>query len=70
MFACAARLAAETENIGSNEALSRVLTVIVNGEITQLFSSRCQVKREEYYTRIYAKTASLFEVTLQKQLPC
>jgi geranylgeranyl pyrophosphate synthase len=42
---------------------AQTLTVIVNGEITQLFSSRCQVDREEYYRRIYAKTASLFETS-------
>jgi len=63
MFACAARLAAETENIEVMKLFSKVLTVIVNGEITQLFSSRCQVKRDDYYKRIYAKTASLFETT-------
>jgi geranylgeranyl pyrophosphate synthase len=63
MFACAARLAAETENIEVMKLFSRVLTVIVNGEITQLFSSRCQIQREDYYNRIYAKTASLFETT-------
>jgi geranylgeranyl pyrophosphate synthase len=63
MFARAAGLAAETENIEVMKQFSRVLSTIVNGEITQLFSSRCQIKREEYYTRIYAKTASLFEVT-------
>jgi geranylgeranyl pyrophosphate synthase len=63
MFACAARLAAETEDVEVMKLFSRVLTVIVNGEITQLFSSRCQVKRDEYFNRIYAKTASLFETT-------
>jgi geranylgeranyl pyrophosphate synthase len=63
MFACAARLAAETENVEVMKLFSRVLSVIVNGEITQLFSSRCQVKRDTYYERIYAKTASLFETT-------
>jgi geranylgeranyl pyrophosphate synthase len=65
MFACAARLAAETENIEVIKRFSQVLTTIVNGEITQLFSSRCQIKRDEYYSRIYAKTASLFEIAAQ-----
>jgi geranylgeranyl pyrophosphate synthase len=37
------------------------LTVIVNGELTQLFESRCRVSRSDYFKRIYAKTASLFE---------
>jgi geranylgeranyl pyrophosphate synthase len=35
----------------------------VNGEITQLFSSRWVANREDYYRRIYAKTASLFETS-------
>jgi geranylgeranyl pyrophosphate synthase len=35
----------------------------VNGELTQLFSSRGVINRENYYQRIYAKTASLFEMT-------
>jgi geranylgeranyl pyrophosphate synthase len=62
MFACAANLAAQTENINVIKQFSLVLQTIVNGEITQLFSSRCQVRRDEYYSRIYAKTASLFEI--------
>jgi geranylgeranyl pyrophosphate synthase len=45
------------------QLFSRTLTVIVNGEITQLFSSRCHIDRQEYYQRIYAKTASLFETS-------
>jgi geranylgeranyl pyrophosphate synthase len=63
LFACAAQLAAETGNVEVMKKFSRVLTIIVNGEITQLFTSRCQISREDYYQRIYAKTASLFETT-------
>lgn len=63
MFANAAHLAAETENIEVMKMFSQVLSVIVNGEIAQLFTSRCRIDREEYYQRIYAKTASLFETT-------
>jgi geranylgeranyl pyrophosphate synthase len=37
------------------------LATIVNGEITQLFGSRCEVDQASYFKRIYAKTASLFE---------
>jgi len=36
--------------------------VIVSGEITQLFQSKGLASREDYEERIYAKTASLFEM--------
>ena len=42
---------------------AETLATIVNGEITQLFSSRWVANREDYYRRIYAKTASLFEAS-------
>jgi len=45
----------------SDQPFATTLGVIVNGEITQLFTSRCRANRDEYYQRIYAKTASLFE---------
>ena len=61
LFACAARLAAETKSIPVIYLFSHTLAIIVNGEITQQFSARCTQKREEYFRRIYAKTASLFE---------
>ncbi len=61
LFARAAKLAADTESVPAISLFATTLGVIVNGEITQLFSSRCRVDREEYYQRIYAKTASLFE---------
>ena len=35
----------------------------MNGEITQLFAHRCNVNRDGYFQRIYAKTASLFETS-------
>lgn len=63
LFACAAKLAADTNSIPVMSMFSRTLGIIVNGEITQLFSSHCQVNREAYYKRIYAKTASLFETS-------
>lgn len=62
IFAQAARLAAETESIILMDLFAKTLVTIVNGEITQLFSSRSQANRSEYYQRIYAKTASLFEM--------
>jgi geranylgeranyl pyrophosphate synthase len=39
------------------------LAVIVSGELTQLFSARGIIERKNYYQRIYAKTASLFEMS-------
>lgn len=61
VFARAAKLASETGSIEVMHLFAETLAIIVNGEITQLFSSHGIVSRENYYQRIYAKTASLFE---------
>jgi geranylgeranyl pyrophosphate synthase len=61
LFARAAKLAADTNSISVMKLFAETLTTIVNGEITQLFNSRCNPSREDYFQRIYAKTASLFE---------
>lgn len=63
IFARAAKLAAETDSISVMKMFSQTLSTIVNGEITQLFVSKGQINREDYYRRIYAKTASLFELS-------
>jgi geranylgeranyl pyrophosphate synthase len=63
LFARAANLAANTNSIPVMKIFSNTLSVIVNGEITQMFASRCKVSREDYFKRIYAKTASLFETS-------
>ncbi|MEN6410718.1 MAG: polyprenyl synthetase family protein [Anaerolineaceae bacterium] len=63
LFARAAILAAETNAPKVIRVFANTLGIIVNGEITQLFSSRCNPSREDYYQRIYAKTASLFETS-------
>lgn len=60
-FARAAKLAADTDSIPVMKIFSQTLSTIVNGEITQLFTVKCQVNRKDYFERIYAKTASLFE---------
>lgn len=62
IFARAAKLAAETESIPVMKLFAETLATIVNGEITQLFSSRGLVSKEEYLQRIHAKTASMFEL--------
>lgn len=63
IFAQAARLASE---IGSTEAMSlfaQTLSIIVNGEISQLFGKSKVPNREDYYRRIYEKTGSLFALS-------
>jgi geranylgeranyl pyrophosphate synthase len=65
MFARAAKLAAETDHLPLMKRFAETLAVIVSGELVQLFTSRGVVSRENYYQRIYAKTASLFEMSTQ-----
>lgn len=64
MFARAANLVAETENVRIIKDFAGTLMVIVNGEFQQLFNGEhlAPPTREEYYQRIFAKTASLFAV--------
>ena len=65
MFARAAKLAADSENLRLMKLFSLTLATIVNGELAQLFAARGVISRENYNKRIYAKTASLFEMTTQ-----
>jgi len=63
LFARAAKLAAETDHLPLMNLFAETLAIIVNGELTQMFTSRGVINRENYYKRIFAKTASLFEMT-------
>jgi geranylgeranyl pyrophosphate synthase len=63
IFARAAKLAADTDHLPLMKHFAETLAVIVNGELTQLFSARGLTSRDNYYKRIYAKTASLIEMT-------
>ncbi len=63
LFARAAKLAAETDHLPLMVLFADTLAIIVNGELTQLFSARGVINRENYFQRIYAKTASLFEMS-------
>ncbi|MCK6584531.1 MAG: polyprenyl synthetase family protein [Anaerolineales bacterium] len=63
LFARAARLAAETDYLPLMKLFAETLATIVNGELTQMFSARGVIERNNYYERIYAKTASLFEMS-------
>lgn len=63
LFARAAKLAAETDYLPLMKLFSETLATIVNGELAQMFSARGVIERSNYYERIYAKTASLFEMS-------
>ncbi|MBT3390236.1 MAG: polyprenyl synthetase family protein [Chloroflexi bacterium] len=60
IFARAAAMAAQTDSIDVMQLFAETLATIVNGEIIQMFTSRGIASREDYYQRIYAKTASMF----------
>ena len=60
IFACAAKLAAKTESVELMYRFAETLTIIVNGEITQMFQRKDEGFYDEYLERIYAKTGSLF----------
>jgi geranylgeranyl pyrophosphate synthase len=62
IFARAAKLAAETDSVAVMHLFSKTLAVVVDGELTQLFSSKGLASQQDYYRRIYAKTASMFEL--------
>lgn len=62
VFARAAQLAAETNSVSVMGLFGRTLSIIVNGEITQMFDGKGLISRENYFERIYAKTASMFEL--------
>lgn len=62
IFARAAKLAAETHSVEVMKLFAETLTIIVSGEINQLFNHQGNPNREDYFNRIYAKTASMFEL--------
>jgi geranylgeranyl pyrophosphate synthase len=65
IFARAAHLASVIGSKALMRIFSRTLMTIVNGEISQLFGTQFDDPRQEYFDRIYAKTASLFEVSCE-----
>ncbi len=65
LFARAASLAAETGSVRVMDVFARTLMVLVNGEIRQMFVSRGRASRDDYYRRIYAKTASMFALATE-----
>jgi geranylgeranyl pyrophosphate synthase len=66
VFARAADLAAQTDNVRVMQIFARTLMIIVSGELRQQFSDNEQRQtREDYFKRIYAKTASMFELATE-----
>jgi len=65
LFGRAAELAAEAESVPVMKAFARTLMTIVNGELTQMFTGHALASRENYFNRIYGKTASLFAVAAE-----
>ncbi|MFN2174808.1 MAG: polyprenyl synthetase family protein [Anaerolineales bacterium] len=62
LFARAAKLAAETGSIEVMQLFADTLATIVNGEINQMFPGDGLTDLQKYEKRIYAKTASMFEL--------
>lgn len=65
LYACAADLAAQIGHIRVVQLFAQTLIVICNGEITQMFNKHANQNRQQYYNRIYAKTAALFAVATE-----
>lgn len=62
LFSQAAWLAAEVSSVDAMKMFAMTLSTIVDGEIGQAFALNASTSRKEYYERIYAKTASMFEL--------
>lgn len=62
LFARSAHLAARTNSVRILRMFAETLSIIASGEVAQLFSRQALVHRDDYFQRIYAKTASLFEL--------
>jgi len=66
LLARAAKLSAMVGNFEVMQIISEAVAVICEGEIRQDFGgAQLQLEREEYYERIYAKTASLFAASTE-----
>jgi heptaprenyl diphosphate synthase/octaprenyl-diphosphate synthase len=66
LFAQSAVLAASTDNIRVVRLFAKTLMVIVDGELHQHNSSfHWQQSKEDYFQRIYRKTASLFSMATE-----
>lgn len=59
-FAWAARLASRGGSLRLTERFAETLTTICSGELSQMFKRGAVPTLDDYYARIFAKTASLF----------
>ncbi len=62
LFSQAASLGAQVESTVVMRMFASTLSTIVNGEIAQIFERNAHTNREDYEQRIYAKTATMFEM--------
>jgi geranylgeranyl pyrophosphate synthase len=62
LFSQAAWLGAQVESVDVMQMFAKTLSIIVDGEIKQIFTRGTFPTRAEYNQRIYAKTASMFEL--------
>lgn len=62
LFSQAAWLGAQAESVDVMQMFAKTLSIIVNGEVNQIFTRNSFPTRAEYDQRIYAKTASMFEL--------
>lgn len=62
LFSQAAWLGAQVESVDVMQMFAKTLSIIVDGEIKQIFTRHTFPTRAEYNQRIYSKTASMFEL--------
>ena len=65
LFSRAADLAAKSDHVRVMQIFARTLMTIVTGELSQMFESDSRLSRQAYDRRIYAKTASMFELATE-----
>ena len=65
LFAEAAQLVAEADHVNVVRSFARALSEICHGEILQAQTKHTLSSVEEYYTRIYGKTGSLFRTAAE-----
>jgi len=61
-FARAAKLAAETNSLKIMNMFANKLSIVVNGEVIQLFNKHGKSSMDDYFKKINGKTGSLFEM--------
>jgi geranylgeranyl pyrophosphate synthase len=66
LFGMSAQLAAESRNVDLGEIFAQTVAVICSGELNSMLDGKkWTLPREEYYGKIYAKTASLFATSCE-----